>query len=277
MYPVISRLRQWIVVISLLTLPGTALAIDTDSDGLDDSVETNTGIYASPTDTGTDPFNPDTDGDGVNDGLEVRLGTNPLDATKSPLTRKLTAINPDTDDGFGYSVAIDGNTAVICAPGDDEAGAGAAYVYTREDGMWSLQDKLLSNDPGGFGVGAVAAIDGDTIVIGAPYADSGTTTVPNDFGAAYVFTRVGNDWRQQAKLIMSDSTFLPSGSDGFASSVALSGDTILIGAPKIGGDGAVYVYPHTGSDWGPQDKLSRGVRIRTIDISELVLEAMRQP
>lgn len=56
------------------------LQLDTDGDGLPDWVETNTGVYRSPTDTGTDPNNPDTDGDGVLDGDEVPAGTNPNQA-----------------------------------------------------------------------------------------------------------------------------------------------------------------------------------------------------
>ena len=62
-----------------LTLePGPAVT-DTDGDGLADAVETNTGIYVSASDTGTDPAKADTDGDGANDGAELALGTNPLD------------------------------------------------------------------------------------------------------------------------------------------------------------------------------------------------------
>ena len=53
---------------------------DDDGDGLLDLVETHTGNYVSPTDTGTDPLNPDTDGDGVNDGVEVASGLDPTDA-----------------------------------------------------------------------------------------------------------------------------------------------------------------------------------------------------
>ena len=59
-----------------------ATSIDTDSDGLDDLAETNTGIYVSPTNTGTNPNSADSDGDGVPDGLEVKEKTSPVDATK---------------------------------------------------------------------------------------------------------------------------------------------------------------------------------------------------
>jgi Bacterial TSP3 repeat len=62
----------------------TAPAVDTDGDGLDDSVETNTGIFVDANDTGTDPLVADTDGDGVNDGVEVSLGTDPNNAAETP-------------------------------------------------------------------------------------------------------------------------------------------------------------------------------------------------
>jgi hypothetical protein len=56
---------------------GDACDTDDDNDGLLDVVETNTGTFVSPTDTGSDPLNPDTDGDLTNDGDEVAMGTNP--------------------------------------------------------------------------------------------------------------------------------------------------------------------------------------------------------
>jgi hypothetical protein len=65
-------------------LAGTSPLPDSDGDSLPDAYETGTGVFASPTDTGTDPFNPDTDGDGVNDGLEVAQGTDPTDAADVP-------------------------------------------------------------------------------------------------------------------------------------------------------------------------------------------------
>ena len=67
---------------AVLLTSASIYAIDTDSDGLDDSVETGTGTYVSPTNTGTNPNAVDTDGDGVADGIEVREKTSPIDATK---------------------------------------------------------------------------------------------------------------------------------------------------------------------------------------------------
>jgi hypothetical protein len=73
----------------------SASSTDTDFDGLDDLVETNTGVYVSPTDTGTDPDTADTDGDGVPDGLEVKEKTSPVDATKfNSFSKGLTAYHP---------------------------------------------------------------------------------------------------------------------------------------------------------------------------------------
>lgn len=79
----------------LLLLPllvNSLLAVDTDGDGLDDSVETNTGIYVSEVDTGTDPNNADTDGDGLLDGVETNTGEY-VDASDTGTD----PINPDTD------------------------------------------------------------------------------------------------------------------------------------------------------------------------------------
>jgi len=63
---------------------GDACDADDDNDGLDDTVETNTGIYVSPSDTGSNPFDADTDGDGFSDGTEVTAGTNPNDPNSNP-------------------------------------------------------------------------------------------------------------------------------------------------------------------------------------------------
>jgi hypothetical protein len=68
----LNTLRSsFLLSLLVVILPSVALAIDTDSDGLDDSVESNSGIYVSTADTGTDPNLADTDGDGFDDGVEV--------------------------------------------------------------------------------------------------------------------------------------------------------------------------------------------------------------
>jgi DNA-binding beta-propeller fold protein YncE len=65
---------------------GVRAGIDRDFDDLGDGVETGTGIFLGPTDTGTSPTLVDTDGDGVDDGVEVAAGTNPNDPFDFPAT-----------------------------------------------------------------------------------------------------------------------------------------------------------------------------------------------
>jgi hypothetical protein len=73
------------LVLTLVGFPVALVAIDTDQDGLDDSVETSTGIYVSPTNSGSSPTNPDTDGDGAGDWYEVAASlTDPNHATSKP-------------------------------------------------------------------------------------------------------------------------------------------------------------------------------------------------
>jgi hypothetical protein len=102
---------------ALASLQLNVLGVDTDQDGLSDSVETNTGSYNGPTDTGTDPNVADTDGDGLNDGQEVLVySTNPLnlDTDGDGLTdgqEVASGRNPTVKDNvFGLSSAVIGNT-----------------------------------------------------------------------------------------------------------------------------------------------------------------------
>ena len=69
---------QIILLCAACLLSPLAYAVDTDADGLNDGVETNTGTYVSPADTGTDPNDPDTDSDTIPDGLDLPPNRNPL-------------------------------------------------------------------------------------------------------------------------------------------------------------------------------------------------------
>ena len=107
--------------------------------------------------------------------------------------------------GFSSSVAISGDTAVVGASTDDDAGtdSGAAYVFTGSDGGWSQQAKLAASDAatrhGNFGESV--AIDGDTIVVGPNNQDAGALV-----GVAYVFVRTGGSWNLQATIAAADET-----------------------------------------------------------------------
>ena len=95
------------------------------------------------------------------------------------------------------------------------------------------------------------AVAGDTAVVGA-WGDQSAESAPP--GAAYVFTRSGATWTQQQVLTASDAA----AADRFGSSVALSGDTLLIGACNFAmpGPGAAYVFTRSGATWTQQQKLT---------------------
>ena len=156
---------------------------------------------------------------------------------------------PDPINGtFGNAVAISGDTIVVGDPGRDVL-AGAAFVFVRSGGEWTQQQELLPSDLAvGDEFGGAVAIDGDTIVVGARMKDDPAHL---GAGAAYVFVRVAGTWSQQQKL----SAFDADVNDDFGASVAISGDTIAVGADGGGGSGSVYVFVNGGAGWVLQQKL----------------------
>jgi hypothetical protein len=190
------------------------------------------------------------------------------------------------DDAFGYSVAVSGNTIVVGAYQEDSgttginntseesaSGAGAAYVFVRSGTTWSQQAYLKASQvSAGDRFGWSVAVSGDTVVVGAPYEDSssvGINSTPNELarnaGAAYVFVRSGTTWSQQAYLKHNIGTTRLD--DYFGNSVAVSGDTIVVGAYSedsssmginstpdelAGNAGAAYVFVRNGTTWSQQ-------------------------
>ena len=194
----------------------------------------------------------------------VRTGTTGTAGTlQAPraLQAKLTASDGAAFDLFGASVDVDGDTAVVGAYGDDTRGggdAGSAYVFTRTGTTWTQQAKLTASDGAAFDYfGFSVDVDGDTVVVGAPDDGDDTTPAGAYAGLAYVFTRTGTTWTQQAKLTASDGA----ASDNFGYSVAVSGDTAVVGAhnddTRGGVDaGSAYVFTRTGTTWTQQAKLT---------------------
>ena len=135
----------------------------------------------------------------------------------------------------GGPIAIDGDTIAVGTPKD----GGTVYIFTRTEETWHEQAKLQAiNRQNHDEFGKSVAIDGDTVVIG----DSGDDTGCGNAGAAYIFTRTGETWRQQVKLQASDR--YPG--DRFGNSVAIEGDTIVVGAHgrnkgKASVGGAAYI------------------------------------
>lgn len=164
---------------------------------------------------------------------------------------KLLASDGVEFDQFGISVAASGDSAIVGAWGDDDNGlsSGSAYVFTRAGTAWTQQAKLLAGD--GVAIdefGISVALDGDTALIGAVFNDARAA----DSGAAYVFTRTGAAWIQQAKLSPDDGAE----SDTFGNSVALQGDVAVIGSPNDGSaTGSAYVFARTGTTWTQEAKL----------------------
>ncbi|APR75713.1 Fibronectin type III domain protein [Minicystis rosea] len=161
---------------------------------------------------------------------------------------KLMAANGQVDDEFGQAVAISGDTAVIGARLDNTKGshAGAAYVFVRSGSVWTQQQKLTASDGTASDVfGVSVAVSGDTALIGA-WAKASFK------GAAYAFVRSGNVWIQQQKLLAPDGT----ADDDFGISVALSGDTALIGAHGDDSMGSARVFVRSGGTWTQQQKLT---------------------
>ncbi len=178
--------------------------------------------------------------------------------------KKLTASNTRFSDQFGISVAISGDIAVVGAWGDDAAAfnAGAAYVFERDAGgpdNWGEVKKLTASDAevADF-FGTSVAVSGNAAVVGARIESAGGAGA----GAAYVFLRnkggAGN-WGEASKLTASDAQ----GVDHLGQSVAISGDTAVVGADgeDSRGDfaGATYVFQRDqgGADnWGEVKKLT---------------------
>jgi hypothetical protein len=197
------------------------------------------------------------DGDTAVIGAPAAPGTIPLTGAAYVFARsgnawtqtaKLTAADGEAGDLFGTAVAIQGDTILVGANGDDDAGgnAGAAYVFTYDGSVWSETDKLLPGEVGDTHFGASVAIAGATIAVGAPYTDSGVT----NSGAAYLFEDMGG-WTQTARFATNGGGAVLS--DLFGWAVALSGDMLLVGAPL---DDVVYVFNRDGADWSETAVLS---------------------
>lgn len=167
---------------------------------------------------------------------------------------KLIASDGRPGDLFGSSVSISGDTALIGTDGDDDNGieSGSAYVFIRTGAIWVQQAKLLASDGAADDLfGWSVSLYQDTALIGALNDDDNGY----ESGSAYVFTRVGMNWIQQAKLLATDGTV----NDFFGGSVSLSNNTALIGAhgddDKGAESGSAYVFTRAGVNWTQQAKL----------------------
>lgn len=190
-----------------------------------------------------------------------KFGTNWL------LQQKLVPIQAATNELVGFSVAINGNLLALGAPGFDPnpstANPGGVYVYMQTNGVWLQQARL--NEPDGqrgdrFGVSV--ALSGQSIVIGSSFHSDFRAT---NNGAIYVFDLTAIGWQLSAKIVPNDLT----NNSFFGQSVAMSGDTVIVGANNslvgptnfpLVSSGAAYVFvrrPVTSffAPWSLQQKL----------------------
>ncbi len=195
------------------------------------------------------------DDHGFNSGAVYVLVLNDQGVWKA--TFKITPADGGSEDVFGRSVAISGDTIVVGANGDDDRGfdAGAGYAFARVGDTWIQQGKLLASDGAAFDhAGWAVDVDGDTAVISAHDDDD----AGGDSGAVNVFVRDGEGvWSQQAKLTASDAA----ADDNFGHDAVVSGDTIMVGAYQDddhgSSSGSVYVFERDrNGQWQETEKLT---------------------
>jgi len=163
---------------------------------------------------------------------------------------KLTGSDSATFDHFGTSVAIEGDTIAVGAPG---AGvAGKVYLFTRNGDSWSQFATFTSSDATkGDAFGRAISISGDSVAVGAHANDDNGISS----GSVYIFTKSGANWLQEGKLLASDA----STGDQFGKALSLSGNSVAVGA-KYSDDkglssGSAYIFHRIGTTWIQQQKL----------------------
>lgn len=166
---------------------------------------------------------------------------------------KLIPLDASTGDAFGYAVAVDGDLAVVSAQTDDLPSltdAGSAWVFSRDNNQWLAGDiTFTGSTPGATDQnGQACAIDGDYAISGA---EGATDTAVANSGVAYIWNRgTSTGWTQQLRRTSGSQE----ANQAFGRSVAISGDTVIVGAP--GRDfgvaldqGCVFLYTRSGSNW----------------------------
>jgi hypothetical protein len=150
--------------------------------------------------------------------------------------------------GTSVSLSGDGNTAVV-GGFSDNAGVGAAWIFTRSGGVWTQQGSKLvgsgSVGPPYQGVSVAISDDGNTVIVGGP-GDSGNV------GAAWVYTRSGGVWTQQGSKLVGSGAVAPS-YQGQVVSISADGNTAMVGGYGDNGNtGAAWVFVRSGGVWSQQ-------------------------
>jgi len=204
------------------------------------------------------------DGAGTSRGAAYVFYRNQGGADSWGQVKRLRASDAADDDGFGFAVALDGDTLIVGADGEDGSGTdeGAAYVFYKDQGgadNWGQVVKLTAGDPDDVNqFGYSVAVSGDAVLVGSP----GDNGAGSDRGAAYVFSRDlggADGWGQVKKLTASDTA----DDVWLGNSVALDGSLAVVGAAWDDGGGtnrgAAYLFGRDqggAENWGEVKKLT---------------------
>ncbi len=197
----------------------------------------------------------------------------------------LKASNTHKGYQFGNAVSLsdDGNTLAVGSTGEASSDtgvngnqadtsmdeAGAVYIFTRSGATWSQLAYVKASNTGTpdvgnqFGYSVALSGDGNNLAVGStsePSAANGingdqkNTSAP-DSGAAYVFTRSGSRWTQQA-YVKPWNTTVRGQLFGYSIGLSLDGSTMAVGAfDEQGGRGALYIFNRVGGAWSQQTRL----------------------
>ena len=185
--------------------------------------------------------------------------------------------------GNALSLSDDGNTLAVGSTGEASSDtgvngnqadtsmdeAGAVYVFTRSGATWSQQAYVKASNTGTpdvgnqFGYSVALSGDGNNLAVGStsePSAANGVNgdqknTAAPDSGAAYVFTRSGSRWTQQA-YVKPWNTTVRGQLFGYSIGLSTDGSTMAVGAfDEQNGRGALYIFNRTGGAWSQQTRL----------------------
>jgi hypothetical protein len=153
----------------------------------------------------------------------------------------------NSQQGNSVSLSADGNTAIV-GGWTDNSGAGAAWIFTRQSGVWTQQGpKLVANDASlqswqGFSVALSG--DGNTAIVGGP--------IEPENGASWIYTRSGGVWTQQGSKLVGNGGFEIGAEQGYSVALSGNGDTAIVGSPGGRSHGAGWVFTRSGTTWAQQ-------------------------
>jgi len=158
------------------------------------------------------------------------------------------AIGASSQQGWSISLSGDGNTAIVGGYGDNGE-VGAAWVFTRSDGVWSQQAKLVGTGaigPALQGISVSISSDGNTAIVGGFNDDNA--------GASWIFTRSRGVWTQQAKLVGTGA--IGNAQQGYSVALSSDGNSAIVGGyDDDEGVGAAWMFIRSGERWAQEAKL----------------------